>query len=114
MTPRRLIILTLTPLLMLQGVRVACAECPPVVVPEVCERNLRALESANRKLDQKDGQIAQEQASHQDTRDALGEAHEEIGRLEAEQDARWSPWVWMGIGAGGALASVLLVALIAR
>lgn len=113
MRPRRLFAL-LVLLVLLCPAYAAAQDCDPVVISEACERNLRALETANRKLDQRDGQIAQERASHEDTREALGRAHEEIGRMRAENEARWSPWVWASIGAGSALGTVLLVVIIAR
>lgn len=114
MTLRRLVTLILVPLLLLQSVRAHAEECSPVVVSEACKRNLEALERANRKLDQADGRLQGERDAHADTRDALARSHEEIGRMKAEREAMWSPWVWVGIGAGSTLGAVLLVALLTR
>lgn len=100
--------------LMLTAHETYAQDCPPVVVEEACQRNLRALQVANRKLDQSAGRLQQEREAHADTRKELAQAHESIGRLKAEREAMWSPWVWVGAGAGGALATVLLVVLIAR
>ena len=59
---------------------------------------------------------------------ALGEARREaleqrgegarlvlrIQALEAAAAARWSPWAWLGVGAGGAVVALVVTALVTR
>lgn len=59
---------------------------------------------------------------------ALGEARREVleqrvegarlvlrvQALEAAAAGRWSPWAWMGVGAGGAVVALVVTALVVR
>lgn len=59
---------------------------------------------------------------------ALGEARREavegraeaarlvlrVQALEREREARWSPWAWMGVGAGGVIVGLVVTSLLVR
>lgn len=93
----------------------------PVRVLRQCEQDaarVDGLESrlvaCQRDLDAGSGALTEARRSALESRVQVAQLTLQIERLERERDARWGPWAWMGVGAGGALVGVVLVAILTR
>lgn len=107
----------------------AAADPPPSEAQIVVSRELLAqcdedaarvdglesrLVACQRDLDAGSGALTEARRSALESRVEAAQLTLQIERLERERDARWGPWAWMGVGAGGALVGVVLVAILTR
>jgi TolA-binding protein len=72
------------------------------------------LRACQRDLDAGSGALGEAQRSAQEARLELARAQLRVAELERQDAARWSPWAWMGIGAGGVVAALVVGALVMR
>lgn len=72
------------------------------------------LRACQRDLDASSGALAEARHAAQDERAEVVRLTMRVVQLETASAARWSPWAWMGVGAGGAVALLLTGLLIAR
>lgn len=72
------------------------------------------LRACQRDLDAGAGALDEARRGELEARVELADAQAQIRKLEAREAARWSPWAWLGIGAGGALLGVVLMALVTQ
>lgn len=93
----------------------------PVRVIRQCEQDAARvdglesrLRACQRDLDAGSGALDEARRQAAASAAALETARRRAEELERERAARWSPWAWMGIGAGGALVGVVLVAILTR
>jgi hypothetical protein len=93
----------------------------PVRVIRQCEQDAARvdglesrLRACQRDLDAGSGALGEAQRSALDARLELARAQLRVAELERQDAARWSPWAWMGIGAGGVVAALVVGALVVR
>lgn len=93
----------------------------PVRVLRQCEQDaarVDGLESrlvaCQRDLDASSGALSEARRSALESRVEVARLTLHVERLEREQAARWSPWAWMGVGAGSALVAVVVAVIVAR
>lgn len=93
----------------------------PVRVLRQCEQDAARvdglesrLRACQRDLDTGSGALDEARRQAAASAAALEAARRRAEELERERAARWPPWAWMGIGAGGALVGVVLVAILTR
>lgn len=93
----------------------------PVRVIRQCEQDAQRvdglesrLRACQRDLDAGSGALGEAQRSAQDARLELVRAQLRVAELERQDAARWSPWAWMGVGAGGVIAALVVAVVVAR
>lgn len=93
----------------------------PVRVIRQCEQDaarvdgLEArLRACQRDLDAGSGALGEAQRRELEQRVEVARLTLRVEDLERQRAARWSPWAWMGVGAGGALAAVVVAVIVAR
>jgi TolA-binding protein len=93
----------------------------PVRVIRQCEQDAQRvdglesrLRACQRDLDAGSGALGEAQRSALDARLELARAQLRVAELERQDAASWSPWAWMGIGAGGVVAALVVGALVVR
>lgn len=72
------------------------------------------LRACQRDLDAGSGALTEARRSALESRVEVAQLKLHVERLEREQAARWSPWAWMGVGAGSVIFLGVLAALLAR
>jgi len=108
----------------------ASAQAPPSE-SELVRVPVRVIRQCEQDAARVDGLEARLRACQRDLdagSGALGEARREVleqrvegarlvlrvQALEAAAAGRWSPWAWMGVGAGGAVVALVVTALVVR
>lgn len=93
----------------------------PVRVIRQCEQDAQRvdglesrLRACQRDLDAGSGALGEAQRSALDARLELARAQLRVAELERQDAARWSPWAWMGVGAGGVVAALVVGVLVMR
>ena len=126
----QILILTLTAWCVTLTPALALAQAPPgeqdlvrvpVRVIRQCEADAARvdglesrLRACQRDLDAGSGALGEAQRVALDARLELARAQLKVAELEQQGAARWSPWAWMGIGAGGVVAALVVAALVVR
>lgn len=93
----------------------------PVRVIRQCEQDAAAvdglesrLRACQRDLDAGSGALGESQRRELEQRVEVARLTLRVAELERQGAARWSPWAWIGVGAGGALAAVVVAVIVAR
>ena len=114
----------------LMSAQVAAAQAPPseselvrvpVRVIRQCEQDAAAvdglesrLRACQRDLDAGSGALGESQRRELEQRVEVARLTLRVAELERQDAARWSPWAWIGVGAGGALVGVIVAVIVAR
>lgn len=114
----------------LMSAQVAAAQTPPseaelvrvpVRVIRQCEQDAARvdglesrLRACQRDLDAGSGALGEAQRRELEQRVEVARLTLRVEELERQREARWSPWAWMGVGAGGALVGVIVAVIVAR
>jgi hypothetical protein len=93
----------------------------PVRVLRQCEQDAAAvdglesrLRACQRDLDAGSGALGESQRRELEQRVEVARLTLRVAELERQDAARWSPWAWIGVGAGGALVGVIVAVIVAR
>lgn len=93
----------------------------PVRVIRQCEQDAARvdglesrLRACQRDLDAGSGALGEAQRAALDARIELVRSQLRVAQMEREQAARWSPWAWMGVGAGGVIAALVVAVVVVR
>jgi hypothetical protein len=93
----------------------------PVRVLRQCEQDAAAvdglesrLRACQRDLDAGSGALGESQRRELEQRVEVARLTLRVAELERQDAARWSPWAWIGVGAGGALVAVVVAVIVAR
>jgi hypothetical protein len=93
----------------------------PVRVIRQCEQDAQRvdglesrLRACQRDLDAGSGALGEARAAALDARLELVRAQLRVAELERQDAARWSPWAWMGVGAGGVIVALVVAVVVVK